>query len=641
MVSLRDYVKIFFRTIQNDKHLLLITIIYGAIASVFNLTLPLSIQYISTQIMTNASMFPVIIIAICLLIFLGFYGVLKVFQLIAFSYFEKRFFITKSYQITKYLHDNQDKFSPSTSIQTYTEITNTILNIGNFVFATSILIQQIFLGLILTSFYHLSFLVFNIILIVIIFLIFKFFFLRSITLYRRELDIRYAIGATIKNSTKDFNLIDGLLGEYYIRKTSYFNNILKQNIIFFGIYAFAHCLFLLMSGFLTLKGYITIPQFLASEIIFSLVFATLGEFTKNLKNIYELLNSTKKIDEILSQSDNIDCSHLNIPQTPKFHITVLKIIIIFFWLVTSGLFIMPWYQTSFGEGKIIAYNQDDRVQDITAMVSGRIVKWYVNDGQFLKQGDKIAEIADNDPELITKLENELQSIKIQYENAQLSTQTAEINYNRQYELYKKGLSARKEFEKAKIEYQKLLSYENEVKAKLIQTDVKFARQKSQIIVAPKDGFLLHSKAKSASSYVYAGDVIATFVPDITDPVMEVFLQPNDMPLIHVGRKARIQIEGWPALRISGWPATALGTFGGVVKIVDRAASPNGMFRVIIAPDPQDSPWPDMKYIKQGTKVITWVRMNKVPIGYEIWRQINGFPITPDEHLFLKNDKDKK
>ncbi len=133
---------------------------------------------------------------------------------------------------------------------------------------------------------------------------------------------------------------------------------------------------------------------------------------------------------------------------------------------------IPWWQTSSGNGKIIGYNQEDRVQDITSVVSGRVAKWYINDGQAVKKGDKIAEIIDNDPELINKLNEEFLSINSQYSNAKISTETGKLNYERQKELYGQGLTARKEFEKAKIEYQKLLGYENKIKAKEIQTNVK-------------------------------------------------------------------------------------------------------------------------------------------------------------------------
>ena len=637
-VFLKDYVKVFFDFIKDDKKLLLIAIVYGTVASVFNIVLPLSIQYISSQIIANASVFPIFVITFCLAGFLIVYSIMKVFQLIAFSYFEKRIFIKKADKFIKYLDQSENHDKSYDVLQSYTEVLSSIRHIENFIFTTSILIQQFILGLIVTAFYHVSFLVFNLVLFILIFFIFKIFFFKSLIYQKKEMDIRYSIGRAINEKIeckeKDVD-IKPLLNEYYYRKTNYFGVILTQNILFLILYVVVNCAFLLMSGFLTLKGYITIPQFLASEVIFSLVFATLGEFAKNLKNIYSMLNTAKKVSDYTYKQETHILKDLALPRIPAFLKNLIRIVLVCICIILIGLFLVPWYQTSQGNGRIIAYKQDERPQDITAMVSGRITRWYVQDGHFVTKGSQIAEISDNDPDLMFKLESEVESVKMQFENAKLSTETSQLNYNRQHDLYKQGLTARKEFEKAKIEYQKNLAYQNEVKTKLIQTDVKLARQRSQIIVAPHDGYLMQSKSKSTSSYVYAGEVIATFVPQIKDPTIEAFVSPNDIPLIHSGRKVRIQIEGWPALRISGWPSTALGTFGGVVSVVDSAVSYNGMFRVFIVPDSTDSPWPDMKYIKQGTKTIVWIRMNRVSVGYEIWRQINGFPMQPDEPLYLK------
>lgn len=638
--SLKDYAKIFFDIIKSNNSLLTIIVIYGIVASLFNVVLPLSIQYIAGQIVANASIFPITIIVICLVFFLVFYAILKLLQFIAFSYFEKIFFITNANLIIQASIQNTNNIKKHEAVLSYAEISNTIKYISSFIFQTSVLIQQFIIGLIITGFYHYFFLIFNIVIFFIVYWIFKIFFFKSIILYRKELISKYNIAHFIGTGEdkKTNTSIQQSFEEYYKRKTNYFNIILYQNVIFLILYIVANSVFLLMSGILTLKGYITVPQFLASEIIFSLVFATFGEFTKNLKNVYELLTSSSKISEIIGTDHTNTHPIIKLPKIPNFYKSLIKAIIIFIITIFASLFIIPWYQTSKGTGKIIAYSQDERTQELTAMVSGRIVKWYASDGQFIKEGSKIAEIADNDPTLMTKLENEVDSIKSQFQNAKLSTETSKINYERQYDLYKQGLTARKEFEKAKIEYQKNLSYENEINAKLIQTDVKLARQKSQIITAPKNGYLMNSKSKSSSSYVYQGEVIATFVPQITDPTIELFVRPNDMPLIHKGQKVRIQIEGWPALRISGWPSTSLGTFSGTVQIVDKAISENGLFRVFIIPDVTDSPWPSMEYIKQGTKVIAWIRMNKVSIGYEIWRQVNQFPITPDQKLLLKNEK---
>lgn len=640
-LSIKDFSGICFKLLRKEKPIMFIILMYAVVASGFNLILPLSIQYIGSQIIANSSIFPIITIIICLFVSLIFYATLKLIQVFAFSYLEKRFFIFGVALIA--LNSNTTNISPhniNNATQSYTEISNIIKYINEFLFSTSLLIQQIMIGLILTAFYHISFLVFNVLLLLIIFTIFKIYFLPSIVLHKKELDVKYVIGGVLhdQNYENKITKIDHLLLKYYDRKNRYFRIIFQQNIAFFLLYILANTVFLAMSSILTLNGHLTIPQFLASELIFSLIFMNLDGFAKNLKNIYELLNSSHKLNAI------IDIAHkktdYNFEQfavfekikMPKFYKMLLKIILVFFVLVGIGMVFIPWWQTSRGNGKVIAYNQEDRVQDITSLVSGRISHWYVHDGQRVYKGDKIAEIVDNDPELINKLNEEIYSVKAQYSNAQMSTKTAEINYHRQEGLYNQGLSARKEFEKAKIEYQKLLGYENEIKAKLIQTDVKLARQKAQVIIAPKDGFVLQSKAKAGASYVYAGETIATFVPIIDKPAVEIFVNPYDMPLIHIGAKARVQIEGWPALRIPGWPATSLGTFGARVAIIDQAISANGKFRLILVPDTMDVPWPDMKYIKQGTNIRGWVSMNRVSVGYELWRQINSFPIEPNETL---------
>ena len=50
--------------------------------------------------------------------------------------------------------------------------------------------------------------------------------------------------------------------------------------------------------------------------------------------------------------------------------------------------------------------------------------------------------------------------------------------------------------------------------------------------------------------------------------MELWARGNDAPLITPGRKVRLQFEGWPAVQFAGWPSVAVGTFGGIVGVVD-------------------------------------------------------------------------
>jgi hypothetical protein len=104
--------------------------------------------------------------------------------------------------------------------------------------------------------------------------------------------------------------------------------------------------------------------------------------------------------------------------------------------------------------------------------------------------------------------------------------------------------------------------------------------------------------------------------------VELFVKPIDIPLLSKGRKVRLQFDGWPAIVFSGWPDVSFGTFGGIVSVIDNIDS-NGKYRILVVPDPSDDPWP--KQVRVGSGVYGWAMLNDVPIWYEIWRQLNGFP----------------
>ena len=72
-------------------------------------------------------------------------------------------------------------------------------------------------------------------------------------------------------------------------------------------------------------------------------------------------------------------------------------------LVTAVLFFAPWVQTAAGPGEIVALNPEDRPQAVTALVPGRVEKWFVQDGDLVKAGDPVARIMDNDPNLVERL----------------------------------------------------------------------------------------------------------------------------------------------------------------------------------------------------------------------------------------------
>ena len=152
------------------------------------------------------------------------------------------------------------------------------------------------------------------------------------------------------------------------------------------------------------------------------------------------------------------------------------------------------------------------------------------------------------------------------------------------------------------------------------------------IVAPQDGYVVRAVRAGLGEQVKEGDAIVTVVPARPRLAAAVLVRAVDVPLVSPGRRVRLQFDGWPALQFSGWPRVAVGTFGGVVAVVDRVSAPDGTFRVLVTPDPDDEPWPAQ--LRQGSGVIAWAMLDEVRLGYELWRRANGFPqslsTSPDD-----------
>ena len=162
-------------------------------------------------------------------------------------------------------------------------------------------------------------------------------------------------------------------------------------------------------------------------------------------------------------------------------------------------------------------------------------------------------------------------------------------------------------------------------AELARIEGRLARQSAQSVIAPRDGTVLRIVANGhAGEVVKPGDVLAVLVPDTTERAVEIWVSGNDMPLVQPGAQARVQFEGWPALQFSGWPSVAVGTFAGRVAFVDSSDNGAGLFRVVVVPD-EGTVWPAPAYLRQGVRTQGWVQLGRVRLGYELWRQFNGFP----------------
>lgn len=384
-------------------------------------------------------------------------------------------------------------------------------------------------------------------------------------------------------------------------------------------------------------------------------------------------------------------------------------------LTGAAMLLLPWQQTSPGDGRVIAYAPSEREQLVGAPISGRIVDWSVHEGSRVRKGDRLLELADNDPQILERLRQEREAtaarleakrvgisayerqiealrsareleiaaaearVRMAQNKAKAAEQTvsaagaalktARLNLERLKALVGRGLTSVRDLELAELALAKaetdtfaaraeLEAARGEVLAKradvsskgsdydakiskvsaelqagqaeveksraeLTKVDVRLARQAHMVVRAPRDGTIVRVIAREGAEFVKTGDPLFLFVPESTRRAVELWIDGNDAPLVRRDRKVRLQFEGWPAVQFSGWPSVALGTFGGEVAFVDAAADRNGRFRIVVVAD--DEGWPEGRYLRQGARANGWVLLDEVSVGYELWRQLNGFP----------------
>jgi multidrug resistance efflux pump len=168
---------------------------------------------------------------------------------------------------------------------------------------------------------------------------------------------------------------------------------------------------------------------------------------------------------------------------------------------------------------------------------------------------------------------------------------------------------------------------------------KVARQNTQLMItAPFDGYVVQISSNGGSQLVKEGDPICTLVPYTEERAVQIWLDGNDAPLVEAGRHVRLQFEGWPAIQFAGWPSVAVGTFGGTVVSVDMVDNGKGKFRCQILPDSTETvKWPEERFLRQGVRANGWVLLEQVPLWFEVWRKLNGFPPTVE----MEPAKDEK
>jgi len=149
------------------------------------------------------------------------------------------------------------------------------------------------------------------------------------------------------------------------------------------------------------------------------------------------------------------------------------------------------------------------------------------------------------------------------------------------------------------------------------------RQKFYHITAPQSGYITKTLKKGIGETLKEGTDVATIMPSKYDLAVEIYAKPQDLPLLNIDDLTQLRFDGWPAIVISGWPESSTGVFSGKIVAIDKFIGENGFYRILISPNRDKKDWPERLSI--GTGVNAFILLAEVPIWYEVWRQLNGFP----------------
>ncbi|MFN8611917.1 MAG: HlyD family efflux transporter periplasmic adaptor subunit [Vulcanimicrobiota bacterium] len=441
----------------------------------------------------------------------------------------------------------------------------------------------------------------------------------------------------------------------------------------------------------------------------------------------------------------------SVPQSPQLtslsRLRTSRYAWILAWLVLGmlalsglGLVGIPWYQSVSALGRVTVFSPMERAQEVDALIPGRIVNWYVREGQRVEKGQKLALLEDIDSKFLDPFQLQrvdqmlsayrqkrelvaarLQALQAQREavvrarSAALPAAQQRVEQNRQRleqtrqslvlseqnlhtdrlqltrmrQLESQGLRSRRDLELteqsfvrsqtelersrqsltvagrdieisrlerdrlefsldndlSKIAENSLKARENlaEVEAEILKLEIERSslarRRQQQVINAPRSGRVVRLLKLGEGKSVKAGDPLCSLMPAQDDPAVELLISDFDAPLVRPGQKVRLMFDGFPAIPFTAFPWSAVGTYGGVVAVVDAHDDGSGRYRVLVRPDATSGglDWPKPQEdqaaypLRPGTQVRGWVMMDRpVPLYWEVWRRLNAFPPVPLE-----------
>ena len=288
---------------------------YAIFAGLVSLSLPLGIQAIINLIQSGRVSVSWIVLVVIVIIGVALVGILSLMQLRITENLQQKIFVRSSFEFGYRLpkikfEELYNQYPPELANRFFDTITIQ-KGVSKLLIDFSTALLQITFGIILLSLYHPFFIIFGILLLVLLYIIFKFSYNSGLSTSLKESKYKYKVVSWLqemgrnnfsfrKKSNFEYALTknDKLVGEYLNYREKHFGIIKRQfiQLIAFKIIITAGLLFI--GGYLVLNQKMNIGQFVAAEIVILLVISSVEKIIVGLETLYDVLTAVEKIGQI-------------------------------------------------------------------------------------------------------------------------------------------------------------------------------------------------------------------------------------------------------------------------------------------------------------------------------------------------------
>lgn len=308
-------IKRFFNLLKVDKQEIFSIYLYALFYGIVTLSIPLGIQAIISFITAGEVSSSWIVLVVFVILGVAFTGVLQIMQLTITENLQQKIFTRAAfefaYRIPRMKMEAIDKAHMPELVNRFFDTLTVQKGLPKILMDFSSATLQIVFGLVLLSFYHPFFIMFSMVLILIVYLIFKLTTRKGLKTSLKESTSKYEVVHWLEelaraNST--FKLAgrtelpmqrtDEKVTQYLTHRKAHFKTLLLQYINLVGFKMVIAGGLLLIGGLLVINQQMNIGQFVASEIIIILVLASVEKLILSMETIYDVLTAIEKVGSI-------------------------------------------------------------------------------------------------------------------------------------------------------------------------------------------------------------------------------------------------------------------------------------------------------------------------------------------------------